>query len=54
MTGPRHLVSRKFLRAIRQKGGKRSMEQAVQRVLSQYCREELGRRPVIVVRLIAT
>ncbi len=50
----RQLASRQCLRAMRQKNsGKRHIEQAVQRVLNQYCREELGRRPVIVVRLIA-
>ncbi len=48
----RHLVSRQFRRSMRQNEGKRQMEQAVQRVLNRYCRQELGRRPVIVVRLI--
>ncbi len=49
-----HLASRKFRRSMRQNDSKRNIQQAVQRVLSQYCREELGRRPVIIVRLIAT
>lgn len=51
----RTLVTRRFSQLIapRARNSLSNMELEIQRVLNRYCRQEVGRRPVIMVRLIA-